>query len=241
MRWLTRENAIAETESIRDSLGPPQVLSFAINSEELYRLIPIPPADTPEDEDFAGPVDRWYGYINERYFTLDIHRSNDHSLLVGCNITAPYPTNATFDWMTIHELNGLPTAVQLQHVAFIESRGEDPSYVVYLDAPQGFDCPIYSATSLSDAECLIDFLHKSDDAWSYWIGNPEQQGSWQLWHDFDSNRKLVGNYPDRASSVALACRLTQKQYDGIRVVSGSGPDNREYFVRKGVVVKVEKT
>ena len=72
------------------------------------------------------------------------------------------------------------------------------------------------------------------------IGSERQNGNWQVVHHRDVGPIQIGNYPDRASTVAYACRLTAKEYGRIRVLSGSGPDDREYFVENGRVIKIAK-
>jgi hypothetical protein len=176
MRWLTREQA---QEACATNRSEPQLISVAADVAELWGEIPVVPDLIGSDQGAPSPVNRWYGCIGNRVFSVEAqaHPRLDHSSVA---LYTPFlEQQSTFgDWAVLLELRPLPKPIHVSRPLFIESRNQHPTRVVYRPDPQGWNSVLYKAASKDDADRLMSFL--STDAWnqSCFVGDPEPAGEW---------------------------------------------------------------
>lgn len=72
--WITRDEWLALPRPACPDQEPKDI-SFTLPLDEIRgRIVSHDPRFTPkDDEDFSGPVERWYGSFNGRGFTLTYH------------------------------------------------------------------------------------------------------------------------------------------------------------------------
>lgn len=72
IKWISREKfwSIFESEYRIGNRYLDKEIYFPIMLEELRARISEPPVYTPLEEDFPGPVERWYGFLDNHIFTL---------------------------------------------------------------------------------------------------------------------------------------------------------------------------
>ncbi len=61
-------------------------VAFYISFKELRERIKQPPIFTPIEEDFPGPVERWYGEIENNLFILTYYYHDEHSDLTTVSL-----------------------------------------------------------------------------------------------------------------------------------------------------------
>lgn len=237
MDWLTHHEWLALLEQHGQLPGQPHELHLAIDTTTFLRDIGIPPHITDYEETYPAPLHRWYARIDELYLTIDL--STEPVDRDACTVTTRLPFDG-YPWQTLRAIEPLPSSIDLHDVWYIETPHDSPvTHVVIRDDPRGFDSAIYRASSLLDANTLLEYLGCNSQT-HYAIQEPDPNGNWQVWEHYDDRRLCIGNYPCRSSTVALACELTRDGNKTIRVSSSSSPDLREYLVADGRVVSVSE-
>ena len=80
IEWITREAfwKLFEEEYEPNNRYLTMDIEFPIMLEELRQRIKVPPVFTLLDEDFPGPVERWYGKIETDLFILTHYYHRDY-------------------------------------------------------------------------------------------------------------------------------------------------------------------
>jgi hypothetical protein len=171
MRWLTREEAQERASRTRTAA---QAIGFAADVAELSAEIPIPPERIGTDQGPPSPLNRWYGCILDRVFSVDAQadqRRDQTSVLIWTPFVEPH--GIADDWSVLLELRTLPKSIHSSRPLFIDSRNQHPVCVVYRPNAQGRNSVLYQAASRDDARRLMDYLFR--DVWNHscFIGEPE--------------------------------------------------------------------
>ncbi|KLU05194.1 hypothetical protein RISK_002770 [Rhodopirellula islandica] len=237
MDWLTHHEWLALLDQHGHLPGQPHELHLGIDATAFLRDIGIAPHITDYEESYPASLHRWYARVGELYLTIDLSASPaDHD---ACTVTTRLPLDG-YPWETLRAIEQLPNSIDLHDVWHIETPDDSTvTHVVIREDPRGFDSPVYRASSKLDANSLLDYL-RCDSQVHYAVQKPDPDGNWQVWEHHDDGRLCIGNYPNRSSSVALACNLTRDGSKTIRVSSSNSPDLREYLVADGRVVSVSE-
>lgn len=238
--WLHRDAFFEFIERSGPLPGAPQLIQLYVDSLAVRQQIPIAPALRPDDEDFAGPVERWYGHIGERYFLFDVHDEGipkDDSRRYA-EISTTFPDPPAFDWTTLLALEALPASIEARNITLVASRNFDSKDVVYRLDWRGFDCPLYYGRDAADAHSFADYLARRDRGGKYWVGRREPDVHWLVYRLLSDGRRLAEGSPNRTSAVTVACRNSLCTGDRYRVVcSEPSIDGRVYDIFDGKVVR----
>ena len=238
LAWLQRDAFLGFIDRCGPLPGSPQLITLYVDAQAVRRQIPIAPAIRPDDEDFAGPVERWYGLIGERYFLFDVYDEGipyDDSRRYA-EISTTFPDSPGFDWTSLLDLEALPASVEARNIMLVESRNLDSMDAVYRRDWRGFDCPLYYGKDATDARGLAEYLARRDRAGKYWVGRREPDVGWIVYRLLGDARRLREGSPNRTSAVTVACRNSLCTGDRYRVeCEDQCVDDRVYEIVGGRV------
>ena len=234
MHWLTLENAI--TQHFRVHGSPPQYLEFPADVTQLFADIPT----TPHFEEpglIPGPSYQWYGRSGDRPLILECERE-PHGNQERAFLHTSYlqRQDQRGDWIVLTELSELPPSICVTRPNFILSRCLTPEWVVFRSNPAGWNSVVYNASSLRDAEKLLEFLKRDSVNNDYFLGHPEPEGLWSAIRTLEGKEEVLCTYPTRSGAISVACHLSDGMPSELLVIKDrSGTNPQEYFVSGGQV------
>ncbi|MGE0085422.1 MAG: hypothetical protein AB7S75_13490 [Desulfococcaceae bacterium] len=135
--------------------------------------IPFNPIRNPDDGDQVGPIDKWYGKINEFLFTVTYfhHHLTNRFAVVDCMVQQQ--EYEPFMWSVIKNFDSAPT-IFLENIIWIKNEIEKPNFSVYTKDHNGILRNVYSSIDKIEISELKIYLEKRNSAKIYFIYKPEE-------------------------------------------------------------------
>lgn len=229
MLWLTHDEAIR-----RFRMDEPQELqhiSFAADIASLRQEIPLPPHYVPTSEGPPSSVDQWFCQLGNHNLIVECPAEKDEWQTNVAAIILPFRSRCAVssDWSILPELHELPASISIMHPLHITVRTSTiPRFAVYRPDSRGWNTPFYWTETRADAEGLLAYLGQEPRNDGCFVGKPERPGEWEIVIDDAGGERVVGVYPDKVSSLQVAC---DSSYAGlprssliVRDTSGAHPD-----------------
>jgi len=235
MEWLTQSEALALAPALFGNTQP-QAITVQADTELLPVEIPKQPRMISPDEGPPSEVKEWYGRIKDRLVVLRCMAKTreKHSSVEIKTGFLQHP--ALGDWSVLHELQGLPSSVNLRRPLFVESRSKQPCYVVFRPQVQGWKIPVYKAEYWQEARSFLEFL--SADEWNRgcFIADPEPTGRWVILHAESDAEYIMGPSSELWCVLKTACDMSLLSDDPstvLRVKDLSGANSQIFRISLG--------
>jgi hypothetical protein len=237
-RWLTSDAARVVATEFRDR--PVQMLTLGADVPSLIATIPISPETTLAGEGPPSPAHRWFGVVDHRPFEIQADAISTPTASAVAVYT-PFLTSQddAGDWTVLLDLQSLPPAIHASRPLYIESRTQDPAFVVYRPEKQGWETCLYEAASHDDACKLLEFL--LNDPWNATchIGPPPPKGTWAT---IQNGEPLLGYGSDLNAALLFACEFSVRKPSMQYLVKDlSGQSNLVYEVLNGIARKLDES
>lgn len=160
--------------------------------EELCNIIGREPVHDPDDGDQPGPIDRWYGRIDDFLFMVTYYDHPTKNLTIlefGCK----YPSVDTPKWEILRNIEKAPSLFS-ESVTWIGNGNNDGEKALFTKDSNGIISQIYSSNSLSELENLRDFLKKYNNRRIYFVETSEPEDDrWGVFNKLDNSEICSGH------------------------------------------------